>query len=515
MLTSFDLGQLILISCLYLLTLFGVAWISDRGLIPRWIMRHPLTYTLSLGVYASAWAFYGTVGMAYQYGYGFLASFLGVSGAFLLAPVLLYPILRITRTYQLSSLADLFAFRFRSSWAGALTTLFMLLGLLPLLALQIQAVADSVGILTREPLQERFALGFCALITLFTMLFGARHIATREKHQGLVFAIAFESLVKLLCLGAIGLYALYGVFDGPQELQVWLQQNQASLSELHTPLQEGPWRTLLLVFFASAIVMPHMYHMTFTENLNPRAMVSASWGLPLLLLLFSLAVPLILWASLRLGATTNPEYFTLGLGMALDNDLLALVAYVGGLSAASGLIIVSTLSLSGMVLNHLVLPLYQPPAGGNIYRWLKWTRRLLIIAIIMAGYGFYLLLAAEQDLANLGIVAFVATLQFLPATLSVLYWPSANRRGFIAGLLTGIAVWTLSMLVPLVSNLQGIHLPLFDIVYVLDENSWHFAAIGSLAANVLVFTLVSLFTEASDEEKSAAEACTVDNVRRP
>src|SRR5690606_872 len=190
------------------------------------------------------------------------------------------------RTYQLSSLADLFAFRFRSTWAGVLTTLFMLVGLLPLLALQIQAVADSVGILTREPLQERFALGFCALITLFTMLFGARHIATREKHQGLVFAIAFESLVKLLCLGAIGLYALYGVFDGPQELQVWLQQNQASLSELHTPLQEGPWRTLLLVFFASAIVMPHMYHMTFTENLNPRAMVSASWGLPLLLLLF-------------------------------------------------------------------------------------------------------------------------------------------------------------------------------------------------------------------------------------
>ena len=513
MLTSFDLGQLILISCLYLLTLFGVAWISDRGLIPRWIMRHPLTYTLSLGVYASAWAFYGTVGMAYQYGYGFLASFLGVSGAFLLAPVLLYPILRITRTYQLSSLADLFAFRFRSSWAGALTTLFMLLGLLPLLALQIQAVADSVGILTREPLQERFALGFCALITLFTMLFGARHIATREKHQGLVFAIAFESLVKLFCLGAIGLYALYGVFDGPQELQVWLQQNQASLSELHTPLQEGPWRTLLLVFFASAIVMPHMYHMTFTENLNPRAMVSASWGLPLLLLLFSLAVPLILWASLRLGATTNPEYFTLGLGMALDNDLLALVAYVGGLSAASGLIIVSTLSLSGMVLNHLVLPLYQPPAGGNIYRWLKWTRRLLIIAIIMAGYGFYLLLAAEQDLANLGIVAFVATLQFLPATLSVLYWPSANRRGFIAGLLTGIALWLVSMLLPLITELQSLHLAGYTLH--LDSNNWHLAAIASLAANVTVFTLVSLFSRSSAEEQSAADACTVDNVRRP
>lgn len=515
MLTSFDLSQLILISATYLLLLFGVAWISEKGLIPRWIIRHPLTYTLSLGVYASAWAFYGTVGLAYQYGFGFLASYLGITGAFLLAPVLLYPILRITRTYQLSSLADLFAFRFRSSWAGALTTLFMLIGVLPLLALQIQAVADSIGILTREPLQNRFALGFCALITLFTILFGARHIATREKHEGLVFAIAFESVVKLLALGGIGLYALYGVFGGPAELELWLLQNQASLTALHTPLQEGPWRTLLLVFFASAIVMPHMYHMTFTENLNPRALVSASWGLPLFLLLMSLSVPLILWAGLKLGATTNPEYFTLGLGIAVNSPTLALVAYIGGMSASSGLIIVTTLALSGMALNHLVLPLYQPPAEGNIYRWLKWTRRALIIAIIMAAYGFYLLLGAEQDLANLGIVAFVATLQFLPGALSVLYWPTANRRGFIAGLLTGALVWAVSMLLPLVSNLQGLQLPLFNVIYTLDNTSWHLAAIGSLAANVLVFTLISLFTEASPEEKSAAEACTVDNVRRP
>ncbi|MBP5058763.1 ATPase, partial [Pseudomonas chlororaphis] len=468
---SFSLTQMILISAAYLLVLFGVAWVSERGMIPRSIIRHPLTYTLSLGVYASAWAFYGTVGLAYQYGYGFLSSYLGVSGAFLLAPVLLYPILKITRTYQLSSLADLFAFRFRSTWAGALTTVIMLVGVLPLLALQIQAVADSIGILTREPVQHRVALSFCALITLFTIFFGSRHIATREKHEGLVFAIAFESVIKLIAIGGVGLYALYGVFDGPQQLELWLLQNQTALAALHTPLQEGPWRTLLLVFFASAIVMPHMYHMTFTENLNPRSLVSASWGLPLFLLLMSLAVPLILWAGLKLGATTNPEYFTLGIGIAANKPALALMAYIGGLSAASGLIIVTTLALSGMALNHLVLPLYQPPAEGNIYRWLKWTRRALIVAIIMAGYAFYLLLGAEQDLANLGIVAFVATLQFLPGVLSVLYWPTANRRGFIAGLMAGTLVWLVTMLLPLIGNLQGFYIPLLNMIYVLDDTS--------------------------------------------
>jgi PAS domain S-box-containing protein len=515
MLTSFSLSHLILISAAYLLLLFGIAWVSDRGLIPRRIIRHPLVYTLSLGVYASAWAFYGGVGLAHQYGFGFLSSYLGVSGAFLLAPVLLYPILRITRTYQLSSLADLFAFRFRSTWAGALTTIFMLIGVLPLLALQIQAVTDTISILTRDPLQEKFALSFCGLIILFTILFGARHIATREKHQGLVFAIAFESVVKLAALSAIGLYVLYQVFGGLDGLDVWLHNNQEMLTDLHTPLQEGPWRTLLLVFFASAIVMPHMYHMVFTENLNPRAMISASWGLPLLLLMMSLSVPVILWAGLELEVATNPEYFTLGVGIALNSKTLALIAYVGGLSASSGLIIVTTLAVSGMVLNHLVLPIYQPPAEGDIYRWLKWTRCALIVAIILAGYGFYLLLGSKQDLSNLGIVAFVATLQFLPGVLSVLYWPTANRRGFIAGLLAGIGVWSAGMLLPLISEIQGVYIPLFNVIYVLDDTSWHLAAIASLAANVVVFALVSLFSESSQEELSAAEACAVDNVRRP
>lgn len=238
-------------------------------------------------MYASARAFYGSVGTAYQYGYGFLACYLGVSGAFLLAPVLLYPILKITRTYQLSSLADLLAFRFRSTWAGALTTIIMLIGVLPLLALQIQAVADSISILTGEPVKARVAFAFCTLIILFTIFFGSRHIATREKHEGLVFAIAFESVIKLLAWAVSACTPCMACLAARTNWKCGCCRTRPPLAALHTPLQEGPWRTLLLVFFASAIVMPHMYHMAFTENLNPRSLVSASWGLPLFLLLMS------------------------------------------------------------------------------------------------------------------------------------------------------------------------------------------------------------------------------------
>ncbi len=252
------------------------------------------------------------MGYAHDYGYNFLAYFLGISGVFLLAPILLAPILRLTTTYQLSSLADLFAFRYRSRMAGALTTLMMLAGMLPLLSMQIKAVAESIQILTGEPDPAWVALWFCLLITLFAILFGARHATARERHEGLVVAIATESLIKVVAFVAVALIGLFGVFDGPGGLGQWLNAHPEMLSRLYGPLQNGTWHSLIMAFFVSAVVMPHMFHMAFTENLNPRALVTASWGLPLLFLVMALCVPLILWAALASNAPTKPDYFALG-----------------------------------------------------------------------------------------------------------------------------------------------------------------------------------------------------------
>lgn len=510
---SFDLSQLTAISVIYLLFLFGCARATEKGWISERLVAHPLTYVLSLGVYTGSWALFGTIGLAHQFGFVFLAYYLGICGAYLLAPVLLSPILRITRTYQLGSLADLFAFRFRSTWAGSLTTIFMLLAVLPLLALQIQAVADMVYIMTVESSQEHLAFGFCLIIMLFAMAFSTRHIASREKRQSLVFAIAVESVIKLMVMLIIGGAILFQVFDGPQGLQQWLNTNSSILTYRHAPLQDGPWRTLLLMFFASAVVMPHMFHMAFNENINPRHLNAASWGLPLFLLVMSLSVPLILWGGLQLETPVVPEYFVLGIGFAMESPLLSIIAYIGGMSAASGLTIVTTLALSSMIMNHLILPAYQPPSSINIYYWMIWAKRLIIAAIMFSSYGFYRLLKTQQDLTNLAIVAFVATLQFFPGVLATLYWPQANRKGFIGGLVAGMAVWFIVMLMPLTTNLNVISLYWFQIP--LTSDSWHWSAIMSLAVNISVFILVSLGTSISREERVAAEACSVQCQDRP
>lgn len=502
---NFELWQLFLAGVGYLGVLFLIATAVERRWLPLALARHPLTYTLSLGVYATSWSFYGSVGFAEQQGFNFLTIYLGVTLAFIATPVLLRPILRLTQEYQLSSLADLLSFRYHSQAAGVLVTLFMVIGTLPYIALQIQAVSQSLALLTGEATTELIAIGFCITIALFTILFGTSHITPREKHEGLVVAIAFESLVKLIALLAVGLFAYFGLFSGSEGLNQWLDANPEALQVLYQPVMDGEWGMLLLLSFAAAFLLPRQFHMVFVENSNQQALNSASWAFPFYLLLLNLSIPVILWAAGFINLQMPTDFFVLGVAMQSEGSWLPLLTFIGGLSAASAMIIVTTIALAAMILNHLLLPAHFPNrnrVNHNIYHWIIWGRRSIILLVIGAGFGFYLLLQNNQQLAGLGLISFVAVAQFLPGIVGLLYWKRATRSGFIFGLLMGIIIWFSTQMAPLLYQ-AGI----FEWQLLIHPLRSGEAAFWSLFFNALVFVVISLSGRPTREELEAASAC--------
>ncbi len=523
---SFSLAQILLFIIAYLSGLFAVAHLADRGIIPERITHHPAVYVLSLGVFACAMASNGVIALAHQYGYNFLLYYLGVVLIFVLAALLLKPLQRLCRDYQLASLADVLAFRFRSPWVGAAVTIAMCITLLPLLALQIQAVADSIHILAGDGAalsagggqHNRLALLFCIIITVFSILFGTRHVSSQYRNTGLVTAIAFESLVKLCALMVLFLAAVYPIFGGFANLEQWLVDNQRMSHELTQPIQGDSSRALLLIFFAGAVCMPHIFHMTFAENNDSRDLRSATWGLPLYLLVLSLPILPVTWAGIKLGHTLPMDYSGLAIGMALNSTPVSAAAFVACLSAASATIIVTTLALANMCLNHLVLPFrpLQIDRAQGIYTQLKWLRRSLIAILILAGYIFFVTLSGTQSLTQLALVAFTGTLQFLPGIIATPYWPKANRSGLLVGLAGGLGIWFFSMLLPLAGGANPSILTAFysELMGPIDT-LWTTATLVSLGLNIGLFIIVSLLTRTSAEEKVAAEICSMDDSARP
>lgn len=509
---ALELWQLFLVAVAYLGLLFLVAWLTEHGYIPESVTRHPLTITLSLGVYATSWTYYGSVGFAHSAGYNFLTIYLGVTIAFLLTPVLLMPILRLVREYQLTSVADLFAFRYPGPLTGLVVTLFMLLGILPYISLQIQAVTQSVEVLSDRSAPNLFALVFCVTLTLFAILFGARHVTPREKHSGLVVAIAFESAVKLISLLAVGAFAVWGVFGGLGELQDWTRAHPEALSALYEPVSSGPWLTLTLLAFCAAFLLPRQFHMAFTENSSPDGLRTASWMFPLFLLLLNLPIVPILWAGNALATPTDPDFYVLGITLGEGHGLLPLMTFIGGISAASAMMIVTTIALASMSLNHFILPLrfISRRPQTNLYRWVLWGKRVLIALIIAAGYGFYRVIVHNQGLVQLGLISFVAVAQLLPGLLGVLFWQRGTTAGFLAGLGGGALIWFGMLIVPLLVNshiLSG-DIDLTAFLAPNGANLWQATTFWSLSVNAFAFVAVSLAMRPTEAETKAAEVCT-------
>jgi PAS domain S-box-containing protein len=518
---SYSLWQALVAVIGYLSILFGVAHAADRGWISKRITEHPANYILSLGVFAGAMATNGAVELAHSEGYGALTYFLGATIAFLASALILFPVLRLCRIYQLSSLADLLTFRFRSEFVGAGITIAMCLALLPFFALQIQAVADSIHIIAsgaggyglESERHDGLAFLFCLIVIVFAILFGTRNPLSKSRNTGLVTAIAFESLIKLLAMTAVGVIVVWQVFGDYSAFNAWFEDNRLALIPQQRADGHETTRTALMLFFASTVCMPHIFHMIFAENPKVEELRTASWALPVYLIALSLPILPIAWASMATAQPLPAEYAMLGVGIEVQSPAIVTLAFIATLSAASATLIVSTLALSNMCLKHLILPLniVRMDKELNIYRQLIWIRRLLIAVLILAGFGSFLLIAHRETLAQLGLIAFVGTAQFLPGVIASLYWPKANKIGLLGGVTSGLLVWGLLLLIPMVLGEPVVNLDWLE----LQGLDTTMATTLSLAINILVFTALSVLLPASEDERIAAEICSMDDLSRP
>jgi signal transduction histidine kinase/Na+/proline symporter len=507
----FSYTTVILAAASYFALFYLVAWLTDKGKVPTRIITHPALYVLSLGVVVSTWSFYTALISASNRGYGFNAYYIGYGAAFLFAPMAMYPILQITRTYQLASLADLFAFRFRSPWAGTLTTIILLFCVFPLLALQTLAVALSTTLIAPAAKPHIVALLYCMVIAFFTLRFGTQDVTGRARNDGIVVSLAFESVVKILALLTAGLYAVYGIFGSFTDLNEWLVIQPPANTRLEFSFLQNSTNLLVLLFFTAAIAMPHMFHMIFHENRNPKNLAVASWGVPLLLLCASVPVLPVLWAYVQLGSEGNVQFASLLIGLLTEAPIVTLIIYTGGIAAACGMMIVLAMSVSNMCLNHLLLRVKQPPAGTGLYQWLLSCRRLFIISILAGGYFYYFLISDGSKVLDTGNISFIACMQFLPGILTVLYWPTGNSKGFIGGVLAGVFMWFVLGLFPMFFNLA-----FFDISYSSPGViNWNLVASISLITNLCTLVIVSLLTTTSMEEHRAARLCAMDSIRQP
>ncbi|HTP84907.1 MAG TPA: ATP-binding protein [Alphaproteobacteria bacterium] len=466
-------GLLAAIAVSYLLILFALAYVVERQ--PDHGSRainSSLVYTLSLASYCTSWTFYGSVGLASKAGIAFLPIYIGPTLAFTLGWLLLRKILRVSKVNRITSIASLIASRFgKSAGLGALVTVVAVIGAVPYLALQLKAVSTSFLVLTHDPdlaaesltadILKDAGLWAAVLLTLFAMLFGSRSIQPGEHHQGMVAAVALESLVKLLCFAAVGLFVGYGLFDGFGDLF-----RRAAAVPALTPLfaagdgsADINWVAYTIVSFAAVICLERQFQVMVVENVDERHLDRAMWLFPLYLFAINLFVlPIALAGRLLLPSDANPDTIVLAVPIAAHHTVLAAAVFIGGLSASAGMIIVSTTALSTMVCNDLVMPtlLRLRPAAlesrGDVIPLLLSIRRWAMVAVMALGYLYMRYVGEGFPLVSIGLLSFNAVAQFFPALLLGLFWPRATRLGAAVGISAGFVVWAYTLLLPTIAH---------------------------------------------------------------
>ncbi|WP_088286624.1 sensor histidine kinase [Ideonella sp. A 288] len=461
----------------YLSLLFWVAHVADRrALQGRSLIGNAWVYALSMGVYCTAWTYFGSIGRAASSGLWFLPIYLGPTLAMLMAWMVLRKMIRIARSWRITSIADFIASRHgKSPLLAALVTLIAVVGILPYVALQLKGIASGYAVLTAVPGAPALpplpwwrdsTLYIALALAGFTVAFGTRHLDTTERHEGMVAAIAVESVVKLAAFLAVGVFVTWGLFDGPADLF----GRADAVPELRRLLTlgsgsggstggfaGGPWFAMTLLAMLSVIFLPRQFQVMVVENVDERHVRRATWAFPAYLLAINLFVlPIAIGGLLHFGiGRENPETFVLSLPLAAGERALALAAFIGGLSAATGMIIVEAIAVSTMVCNDLVMPLLLRAglrSARDLTGVLLGIRRAVIVAILLLGYLYYHIAGEAYALVSIGLISFAAVAQFAPPLLAGMYWKGGTRQGALAGLGAGFALWAWTLMLPSIAK---------------------------------------------------------------
>lgn len=462
---------ILLVSLVYIGLLFAIAYYGDKRADAKRSLSNPYIYALSLAVYCTDWTFYGSVGRAASTGLGFLPIYLGPTLMAALWWFVLRKIIHISKANRIVSIADFIAARYgKSTMLGGLVTIIAIVGIIPYISLQLKGVSTSFTLLWRYPeftppasgvigVLSDTGLYVALLLATFAILFGVRHLDAAEHHEGMVVAVAFESVIKLLAFVAVGLFVTFGLFDGFGDLFTQAAANpdlQALFTLEGTGGGYGGWFGLIFLSMLAVMFLPRQFQVAVVENANPQHLSKAIWLFPLYLLAINIFVLPITFAGLLLfpNSTIDPDTFVLTLPIAHGQDLLTLFVFLGGLSAATGMVIVETVALSTMVSNDLVIPVLLRWEGlrlaerKDLSGLLLVIRRSAIVVIVLLGYLYFRLTSEVYALVSIGLVSFAAVAQFAPAILGGIYWKGGTRSGALFGLSAGFLVWAHTLLLP-------------------------------------------------------------------
>ncbi|MBW2704823.1 MAG: histidine kinase [Deltaproteobacteria bacterium] len=491
-------GIILFVSFAYVGLLFVIAYYGDkRADAGRSIISNPYIYALSLAVYCTAWTFYGSVGLASRSGFSFLTIYLGPTLMVTLGWLIMRKIIRISKVHRITSIADFIASRYgKSSTLGGLVTIIAVAGVIPYIALQIKAISTTFFLINQYPkisVTSTFAdipvLGDTAfyvalMLAVFAIFFGTRHVDAAERHEGLVAAIAFESIVKLVAFLAVGLFVTYGLYNGFADLfekahrfsdlrsALTIESSRQShplFQELLTINAGGftyiDWGMYIFLSMMAILLLPRQFQVIVVENVNEEHLNKAIWLFPLYLLAINIFVLPVAFAGMLqfAGGNVDADTFVLTLPMAGKQQMLTLFIYLGGVSAATGMVIVETIALSTMICNDLVMPvlLRLPiPAmsrSSELTGLLLFIRRGSIILVLMLGYAYFHYLGGFYALVSIGLMSFAAVAQFAPALLGGIFWKGGTRSGAISGLIAGFAVLTYTIFLPSLVQIGLIH----------------------------------------------------------